>query len=484
MINKSVGDFLVDLLDEYEVIANKNPEIRIETCPDNNLTRNILRSLEKVSSIPNAMKWYTSIPKHIDSKDRGYYLFLILRRVDDLHSERPIVRLPISGGHIVIGQRWWNVWGKTISIYQKKPLERPTFSVHLPFPHLRKVKLEDEEWLINKIIKQAFERVIEDGVLKFGLCSLSGKSKTQFIGTKVLDLQRSVFGFCAAYIEYDPIYSDQTSGSDGSRCQNSYIQELTECIQWARENNVHILCFPELSICSDGREAIRAEIEVNPGHICLIIPGTYHSQVTGTDDLFTNSAPIWIVNEGRITELAIFDKTEPFSMEVSKAKNLHSMSDVVEKAYNNGCEYIEEHIQPGNMIRVLSTPIGLIGIAICKDSLANNDLIERYNAIVDHLIIISMNFSPIAWFWSESEKAVRNNFNAMYYVNASQIVEPDNTDVDMVFWHLPCHLPEDSPSKNKERYFRKTSLSSQHCQLPENGRICLEIKIPPEMFNY
>jgi predicted amidohydrolase len=468
----AVGEFLSVLLDEYEDIANEHTEIRVVR--SNELTEKIKRSLEQVNSLPTAIKWYNEdIPERDKTIARGYYLGCLLERIDKLYSEKPIIRLQTPDKNIVLGRRWWNVYGYINSENLEKPLERPAFSVHSLFPHIRKVRLNDEEWFIDKIIERAFERVKEDGVLKFGLCSLTGRSKTQFVGTKVL--QSSVFGFYAASVEYDPIYSDR------SICQNGYIQELSECIQWARENNVHILCFPELSICSDGREAIRAEIETNPGHICLIIPGSYHNQVTGTNDLFTNSAPIWIVNNGKITELTIFDKTEPFSMDVSKAKDFNNMSDVIKKADEKGCKYIEEHIQPGNMIRVLSTPIGIIGIAICKDLLANKDLIERYNIIVDHLIVVSMNFSSAAWFWTESEISVRANCGAMFYVNASQVVEPENTDVDMVFWHIPCQLFKDNPSKNKERYFRQKPSNSQHYQLPEDGRVCFEIKIPSEM---
>ena len=479
----TVGEFLLTLLDEYEFIANEYTEIRVER--HNELTESIRRSLEQVRGLLSAMDWYGNIPERDKTIARGYYLSCLLERIDNLHSKRTLSNYPSSDGHIVLGQRWWNVW-KAISTHQKEPLERPAFSVHSLFPHIRKVRLNDKEWFTDKIIERVFERVKEDGVLKFGLCSLTGKSKTQFAGTTVRDPQLGVFGFCATSVECDPMCSD----SDIEGCHDGYIHELRESIQWARENCVHILCFPELSVCPKGRKAIWSEIESDPGHLCLIVPGSYHDKVIGRDDLFTNSAPIWIIKEGRITELTSFDKTEPFLIELSKVQNFPSMLDVVEKARKSGCGYVQEHIKPGNKIRVLQTSLGVFGVVICRDQLVRPDLIERYDILTDHLLIISMNSNP-AWFWFESEKAVRANLSATFYVNASQVVEPDNTNVDMVFWHIPCHLPEDSPNTSKERYFRKHLPDSPNkeeritCrQLPEDGKVCLEIKISPEMFKY
>lgn len=488
----SPGEFIKSLLNEYEKIADKYPEILVETCPDNDLINGILRSLEGVKGIPTAMDWYSKIPKHKNPKDKGYYLGLLLNKLDKIYSEKPVTRYPISQGHILLGRRWWNVFAKLMPTKRER-LSRPAFSVSLPFPHIRSIRVDDEEWLKNIEIDRAFESVISDGVLRLGFCSLTGSSVTHFMGTIVLNSQDGIYGFCAECIKYAPSELDCSFNTDknlsASQYQDGYIKELLECIQWARGNHIHVLCFPELSVCPEGRKAIRKEISLDRGHLCMIVPGSYHNRLNETSNLSVNAAPIWLVKaDNSIIELASFEKTEPFSIDISVAQEFPGMLNVVSGAIDNSCGSLKEHIRPGKMIRVLLTPLGIFGIAICKDRLVPSEIMKRYDMLVDHLLVISMNFSPIAWFWPVSEQTKHAYSSATFYVNASQVVNPDNSDVDMVFWHIPCHLPKWSKNTSKERYYRKLPSSIprseskiKYCQLPENGRVCCEIEIPTEM---
>lgn len=215
---------------------------------------------------------------------------------------------------------------------------------------------------------------------------------------------------------------------------------MLDCIKWARDNKVNVLCFPELSICIEGRKVLRSEIEKDSGHLCLLIPGSYHESAIDSDDIWVNTAPIWLVTKDGIAELAKFEKTEPFSMKVSKAIKTPCISDAAEDAKEKGCGDLREDIRPGGLIRVLETPVGTFGVLICKDQLTRVELIKRYATLIDHLLVVSMNSSPSAWFWSESDKVGRDCAVASFFVNATQVVEPENSNVEMAFWNIPSHL--------------------------------------------
>ena len=390
----TTGDFLKDVLDEYEDILNKNPKLRTAPDPGIPLTRRICRSLEEVKNLDTAMKWLQKQPKtECPPEERSYYLYLLLSWLDEFYSTRRLTRAKTSQGeYIVLGQRWWRVYAKHVS--SARLLAGQKRSAYSGFPHLRDVKHSDEEWFRSKQLDEAFRSAVDEGFLRVGLCSLSGESRTQFEGTRVLDAKNDIYGFRSTCIVCG-------QGSD-------YTQELRECVKWARDNKIHVLCFPELSVCPDGRQAIWSEIEKAPGQLCLVIPGSYHDKVENGEDFWVNAAPIWLVTSGKIIELTTFEKTEPFPMKTSDALGFSCICDAAKEAEDNGCECLKEHIRPGDMLRVLNTPMGMFGIMICRDQLMPQEsgpkLVERYSRMVDHLLVISMNYSRRALFWSEAEK--------------------------------------------------------------------------------
>ena len=88
------GDFLRRVLNEYEEILIHNPELRTKRCPDDAIIRRIRRSLEEVHNIVAAMKWLEENSKaKCSPEERSYYLYLLLSRLDDVFSEKPVVRV-------------------------------------------------------------------------------------------------------------------------------------------------------------------------------------------------------------------------------------------------------------------------------------------------------------------------------------------------------------------------------------------------------
>lgn len=475
-----VVEFISKLLNEYEDILSQNPDLRTQPCPNNEFTRLIKKSLEDIHNVKDAIRWWEETSRNeLTLNDRRYHLYLLLQKLDHIFSDKSIVRYKTTQDeYIAVGRRWWNHYARCIG--NKGPLDGSPLSIYSGFPHLRYIKCEEEEWLKSKEIDRAFEPVKRKGYLRIGLCALSGEAITQFVGTKVVDLARGIYGFRASYIKY----SAKDSVNSANTGQDlDYVKELLECIKWARDSKINILCFPELSICMEGREFLRSEIKKDYGHLCLIIPGSYHESVVDSVDIWVNTAPIWLVTKDGITESAKFEKTEPFSMKVSKAIKTPCIFSAAKDAEENGCSDLREDIRPGELIRVLETPVGTFGVLICKDQLTRAELIQRYATLIDHLLVVSMNSSPSAWFWSESEKVARDCAVATFYVNAAQVVEPENSDIEMAFWNIPNRLPKDNRNSDKEKYYRKRPTGQRNRyiklhKLPQSGRVYFEVKIP------
>ncbi len=374
----------------------------------------------------------------------------------------------VPQGQLVLGRRWWNLVGRGRTKSKRGPLDSgPPFAVEWPFPHLRLVETSKEEWLNVGSARAAFEPVKRAEKLRIGLCCLSGHARTWFVGTEILDAERGVYGFRASQI---------------AEAESRYLEELGEAIAWARREKIHVLFFPELCVCAAGRERLRAEIADDPGELCLVVPGSYHEQVQGGGP-WVNASPLWLVTGEEIAEVTSFEKGETFSFHVSGAKKKETIRDAYLKAKAAGCESLQEDIRPGGEIRALVTPVGVIGVAICKDALVASPLMLRYRQVVDHLLVLAMNDSSAAWFWSRAEEAARSFGSATFLANAAQVVKPEDAEVDMALWRVP-RLPE---LDWRVRYRRAVPCpqprDAEYRRLPAEGRVRFEIEIPPELLD-
>lgn len=306
-------------------------------------------------------------------------------------------------------------------------------------------------------------------VLRIGLCVLGRHAKTQFEATGVLDEANRIHGFRATGVVWD-------GGSQGS-----VEAELQACVAWAHEARIHVLCFPELALDEDGRNALRREIERDPGSLCVIFPGSFHEPDPEPKRTigWVNRARIWAVHAGatpEVVELGGFEKTEPFTMSPEHVGDAIHNHDP-----DSGCLGYREHIDPGDQIVIVPTPVGRFGIAICRDSFRPN-LMSRYAPVVDHLVVISMNEARTDWFWSTSEDLARRSFAASYYVNSTQFVGAYDTTVDLAFF---C-FPKGTVDQNVVYYGRQPAAApwrrAKTQAIGDDRRVYAAIPIPRTLF--
>jgi hypothetical protein len=294
---------------------------------------------------------------------------------------------------------------------------------------------------------------------------LSGKAWTAFEPTKVLDAKRSVFGFRSSGIR-----TDLDTAFPGAR----YLQELADCLTWARDERIHVLCFPELSVCPEGQKLIAVELRKNAGVLGLVVGGSFH---VGNGSDYVNAAPYWVVTTtGDVKSHPDYEKAEPFSTRVRGAKALPQMQQCCDAATTNGCVHLCEDITPGNKVHVVETSVGVFGILICRDFLSGQHHVEQYARVVDHLLVVSMNASENAWFWASSEDPLRSNAVATFYVNSTQIIRnPTNADVEVAFWNTP---------REKERVYRALPTARPGARaMAADGRILTTFQVPAVLIN-
>jgi hypothetical protein len=261
--------------------------------------------------------------------------------------------------------------------------------------------------------------------LRIGLCVLGRVGRAEFSKTGWLDQPQGLYGFRASKV----------AAAKGA----SAVDELVECVRWARRNQVHVLCFPELAIDPAGRTVLGEAIAADPGSLCVVIPGSFHELARGTDG-WVNRAPVWLVErvppapdgagpKARVFAAEPFDKTDPFIFKAKKAEAVLGEAP-------DGCLEYREDIDAGTALTVVDSPAGRIGLAICKDAM-RGPLLERYGQVADHFLVVSMNEQSTGWFWTSGETLARRDAVAAFYVNSTQDVPEQDSAVDLAFWCFP-----------------------------------------------
>ena len=438
-----------------------------ETAPD---VKRILVSLERdiplvsgTQCLVSAQAWWkqhqaaVSVVNEFEEFQR---LHTLLRYLDAAYSSKRETSMRVGIDQLFLGRRWWNARARQESRGRQAPLDGLSFRIATEFPHIRIIKGANETGWVVHDRPDTFANAIKERKLRIGLCALRGSATTVFEPTRVVSSDGPSFGFVASGI-------NQKEGSV------PYGSELREAIQWARERRLHIICFPELSICVEGRRIIFDELVRDPGVLSLIVVGSFH-KTRDSETLPVNSAPYWIVDDSRVVHrLGEFVKTQPFFMSIDTALHFSNLHATCNAARSAGCRTVVEDIVLGGAPHIIQTPVGTFGIVICKDFLAGRDLLDRYAPIIDHLLVPSMNAAASAWFFSGSEELARTNAVATFYVNCTQAVDdPSNTDVDMAFLHTP------GVHDGKKRYFRQANSRSGNLDLPEAGLVDAVFDIP------
>ncbi|RJQ57182.1 MAG: hypothetical protein C4530_13230 [Desulfobacteraceae bacterium] len=393
----------------------------------------ICKAMDRNNPLIGACLWWQeSQGQFLSEVQRIRHLWQLLKELDRIYSARPIIR----GGGLVLGKRWWNVAKRCDEGRPRAGfLDGSTLTRSYEFPHLRVVDLDDDEWVELGKTKSAFMGVLSKRTLRVGLCPLSGRAKTFFRGTRVLPHEINTVGFLAQEIRF---WDDQTALSPNS-LKSAYKDELRAAVRWAREERIHILCFPELCVCEEGRQLLRKEIDSDPGELALVLPGSYHVNTDPENNFEANTAPVWLVVDGIVRPLHDYQKVDLMAVEVKHLKfgdEGHPNHSVVALAREAGCEWVKEDALEGNSALLLDTPIGVLAIAVCKDLLwSDRTRLGKYADVADHILVLSMNSSP-GWFWFPAQKLSRLG-TGVFYVNTPQMVKTDDSDTEIAFWNLP-----------------------------------------------
>jgi hypothetical protein len=164
-----------------------------------------------------------------------------------------------------------------------------------------------------------------------------------------------------------------------------------------------------------------------------------------------------------------------------ESAGLHAVLDFAESV---GCRCVREDIVGGTSLRLISTPLGIFGVAICKDLLwTERSTLRRYADLADHLLIVSMNAAP-ARFWPEAVKLCDLG-TGVFFVNTPQLVpESYRSMTEIAFCHVPA-MKSFSPATRYCAYLKKpveTPFQGVHTALPPGGRVVFQLNLQDERF--
>jgi hypothetical protein len=460
-------DDLDDLLATWRSLAKQHPHVLTEAGVWNDLEFQQLRSdltgwVQRGKPVIGALEWWRSHESdYPDDSSRAEALTVLLTALDDHFSGNPTRPVTVAGGFRLIGQRWW--WTTTAQ-------PRAPFSVQEPFRCLMRGTVEDDEWIYHTSLRLAFAHALRGDRLRVGLSALTGACRTTFEGTRPLG--RGIYGFRGASVAPPEVAA----------------AELRECVAWAAEHGVHVLIFPELAIDAEGRDILRGAIQESPGEICFVVPGSFHGESERDASRYANAAPLWAVIGRRVETIGVEEKAEPLTTSAARVGGA-----VQEAARSAGCSTVREDIRPDGRVRLVSTPIGILAVVICRDGLteaaegAFGDVSVRAFRAADHVLLISMNGSPSAWFWSRAELIARQFEAATFYVNADHVITPQTAaTVDLAFWRLPYRpaslVTTPEGYGDRARLFRSAPSASDDPAvhkgpLPDSGRALVDFPV-------
>lgn len=406
-----------------EAYSNVRTEAEEETNPDDPRTR-IRKEIEEAGlfpHLPNLLSlvydFYCERVLRTTEEMQLRYLLLLLFVLDEHFEQEPLQVYSDAQGDVLLGRRWW------ASVARHEERRRPINfgrSVHDAYPHLR-ILGQNIRVAQNVNTALAFAQLGSVESLRIACCTLSGQARTNFVGTGPFNWGRGPhFGFRATHVG---------APNDRGRVTNpesAYIDELRNTLTRARREAVHVLFLPELSVCEQGRSVLRDAIELDPGDLILVVPGSFHVSGVGSNAV-VNAAPVWLVHRdpdaagGKVVTALQAEKSEIFDLPTARGEGVIGLKDPVDGARSAGFDQLAEHIVPSSTVQLLDTPVGSLLVLICKDALVGpvDGHVQRAVAAADHVVVVSMNANPRAWF-SPVALLWQRTGTATYYVNSAQ----------------------------------------------------------------
>lgn len=330
----------------------------------------------------------------LDENERFCHVLQILRRLDEIATIQGTT-IPVfhDSRMMRIGVQWWPMNHHMPDTYLNtsdggRPAENRFMSIQV-FDDFERNVVPSADQLSATI------RNPENSSVRVGLCPLSGLASPVPMRTRRLN--ETEIGFVVTAMHP----------------QDAYHSELEAHLAWAKEKGIHVLCFPELTVCPTGIDTIKTTLKTFDGEAkpMLVFPGSFHYQGNSNYQAFQNKGGVW--ESPFEAPIKYYQKSEPFSIPPSMIPP--SMLEEVQSDAYRLVEDIEEEIH----FTHLDTPIGYIGIIICKDGIFPPSRIDpRRLALNDHLFILSMNFSETAGFKKLASQMTKFGNTAVYFVNA------------------------------------------------------------------
>jgi hypothetical protein len=251
--------------------------------------------------------------------------------------------------------------------------------------------------------------------LRIGLFPLTKDYRISFRMTDTLDEEDGTQGFLA---------NPNKTGS--------FVPALDEAISIIEKEDIHIACFPELSICKPALDHLRTACRaMKEKEFLVLIGGSFHKvfrhSPTGQQDEYKNTIPIYFYFNGVEHLLSpSYSKLEPFTVEVND-KTAPFLKGYFDELKDGTGYSLEEDIEPDvSLLLMTSKKFGDIGFVICKDFLSDkSELIRNYESLADHLFIVSLDVGGKSDFRGRAEHLALEHGIAVFYTNA-RCFDPGN----------------------------------------------------------
>lgn len=206
------------------------------------------------------------------------------------------------------------------------------------------------------------------------------------------------------------------------RAPGSFEAALDDVVNVIRDKNIHVACFPELSLCDPALNYLAEKCARLEQSFFMLVGGSFHRL---DDDVMRNRLPVQIyMNQQKIKDYhsrgePYYSKREPYRVEVTE----RSAPNLRQSVQGFNCppgSQIQEGIVPGRELLVFnSRKFGDIGFVICRDFIPKfSKLVENYTNLVDHLFVVSMDMGSSSDFLPTANKIGLESGIAVYYTNA------------------------------------------------------------------
>lgn len=277
-------------------------------------------------------------------------------RVTDGREKGNTHKVETDAGTLVIARRrWWDkLYTNNFSVL-KNEVPLSLFSLQ----RLALVKDKRKMWGDDEFIEFHFPKVKEKVLI--GLCPMLQEIKTIF--------ETTVPGFRSGGKFMG--FRTKDVASDHPENLKIYKQYLKDSINWALYNRVNILCFPEMSVCEEGKSLLRQLIKtaaIPNESLSLILPGSFHT--INESGIWKNTTPIWEIKDKEIIERTNYNKVELLSLHVAnrlgEITDNSSIGSLVETAQSQDLDILSEDVTPDSRVVILDSLFGKIGVLICR----------------------------------------------------------------------------------------------------------------------